>query len=116
YLLEHPLRGRPIHLTFGSTGGAGSGTPDDSDRGSLRVFYRWAAARYETLPQGLLLRLHPKAEKVDLAAVLEKNRRLWAATGLPQVGAVRMDQEISPDYVVNHYAAMLVNFGGLYEL
>ena len=41
---------------------------------------------------------------------------MWAATPLPQVGAVRMDEEISPEYVTRHYATMLLNFGGLYEL
>jgi hypothetical protein len=75
----------------------------------------WAAQRFQPLPQGLLLRLHPRAEPVSLGSLLRRNELLWEQIRFPDLGAVRLEEDLSPDYVPNHYACMLVNFGGLYE-
>lgn len=115
YLLSHPLKDRPLHITFASAAGTEDGGSGSGGSDAPREFFRWAAEHYQSVPQGLVIRLLPKTEPVDLATLLRKNRALWASTRLPDLTGMRMDQEISPDYVVNHYATMLVNYGGLYE-
>jgi hypothetical protein len=107
-LLDHQLRDRPVCLTFASTGG----TP----RQDRRVYFRWAQPRYEMLPQGIVLALHPRNQPVDLKDLLNRNEALWSRIKLPDLRGVRTDQDRDPDYVKNHYACMLVNFGGLYEM
>lgn len=107
-LLQRQLRDRPLCMSFATT--------HASRRAGGPYFLRWAAAHYEMLPQGVVLRLQPKSQPVDLAALLRRDQRLWDRTVLPDVQAVRMDEDLDPDYVVNHYACMLVNLGGLHEL
>src|SRR5262249_52330540 len=51
-----------------------------------------------------------------LADLIERNRQIWNATALPNVGGIRTDQEGASSYVTDHYATMLVNYGHLYEL
>jgi hypothetical protein len=103
-LLTGPLRGRPLCTTFFATAGR-----------RKRPFLSWASERYVVLPQGIVLRLQPKRQPVDLAGLLRRNERLWNAISLPELRDIRTDQEMAPDYVVNHYACMLVNLGGLHE-
>lgn len=103
-LLSGPLRGRPLCTTFFATAGR-----------RKRPFLSWASERYVVLPQGIVLRLQPKSQPVDLAQLLRRNERLWNAISLPELRDIRTDQEMAPDYVVNHYACMLVNLGGLHE-
>jgi hypothetical protein len=75
----------------------------------------WVAGRYQPVPVGLVLRLFPKRQPVDLPNVLRENERLWKQITLPDLQAVRTDQEIAPYYIAGHYATMLTNFGGLHE-
>jgi hypothetical protein len=107
-LLQGPLRSRPICITF-----FGTGAPADRDR---QVFFHWAAARYRPLPVGIILRLHPKDRPVNLPALIRDNERQWAQMTLPDLSHARTDDELDPDYVSNHYACSLVNFGGLHEM
>jgi hypothetical protein len=107
-LIGKALRGRPLCLTFSTTGQLLSGDP--------RMFVPWVQQRYEQLPQGIVLSLHPKNQPVNLAALLRRNERLWREVVLPDLSDVRLDQDLSPDYIVNHYAYMLLNFGHLHEL
>jgi hypothetical protein len=105
-LIQRQLRDRPLYMTFG----------ESVSPGDRQTFIRWAEAHYEMLPQGVVLALQPKSRPVDLAAVLRKNERAWAGISPPHAPRVRVDQDLDPDYIANHYACMLVNFGGLYEL
>jgi hypothetical protein len=105
-LLNGPLRGRPICLTFLKSPAAGD----------PQVLFRWAAKHYRPVPIGLLLRLQPMNRPVDMAALIRENERQWARMPLPDLNGVRTDDEIDPAYVPNQYACSLVNFGGLYEL
>jgi hypothetical protein len=107
-LLQRQLRDRPLCMTFAATH-----APRCEDG---PCFLRWALARYEMLPQGVVLRLQPKSQPVDLAVLLRHDQQLWDRTVLPDLHAVRTDEDLDPDYVVNHYACMLVNYGGLHEL
>lgn len=107
-LLQHELAARPVCMTFGK-----SALPESQDQG---VFFRWAARHYQTLPQGILLRLQPRAEPVVLGKLVAKNAGLWERTRLSALRGVRTDQDLDPEYVVNQYATMLVNFGNLYEM
>ncbi len=104
-LLEGPLKDRPLCVTFLGDTGQGKET-----------FRKWALARMDPLPQGVVLRYHPRSQPPDLRLLLARNERLWSRIELPPVSVTRTDQEYAPDYVVNHYAAMLVNYGHLYEL
>jgi hypothetical protein len=106
-LLTRQFRDRPVCMTF-------AGTKAFKKKDGRR-FLRWTAERYHMLPQGIVLRLHPRRERVNLAALLRRNERLWGAIALPDLTEIRTDQDLDPDYVVNHYACMLVNFGALHE-
>jgi hypothetical protein len=107
-LLQKELAARPVCMTFGK-----SALPASQDQG---VFFRWARRHYQSLPQGILLRLQPQAQPVMLGKLLEKNAQLWERTRLSELRGVRTDQDLDPDYVVNQYASMMVNFGNLYEM
>jgi hypothetical protein len=107
-LLRKDLAARPLCVTFGA-----SDLPASQDPG---VFFRWARRRYQSVPQGILLRLQPRSQPVHLGELLAKNARLWGNIKLPDLHGVRMDQDLDPDYVVNQYGSMLVNFGNLYEM
>ena len=107
-LLNGPLRGRPLCATFFN-----SHDPMEKD---ARVFFRWAAARYQILPLGLVLRLQPIRRPVDLKALIAENERQWTRITQPDLRGVRTDGELASDYILNHYTCSLINFGGLYEL
>ncbi|MBI3909421.1 MAG: DUF2723 domain-containing protein [Armatimonadetes bacterium] len=107
-LLTEALRERPLCITFATT----STVPG----ASKPYFLRWAEERYHMLPLGIILRLHPKSQPVHLAALLRQNERLWSQMALPDTRGVRTDQDLDPRYLANHYACMLVNFGGLREM
>jgi hypothetical protein len=105
-LLERELRGRPICVAFL--------IPPVLPNEPTLHFFRWVRERYHVLPLGTIQRLHPKSQPIDLQELLRQNRRLWAKIELPDLKSVRTDQEMAPGYLVNHYAGMLVNYGGLY--
>jgi hypothetical protein len=104
-LLEGPLAGRPVAVTFAESA-ATQGMP----------FLPWVRRKFHLLPNGLVLRLHPKLEPVRLPELIRHNGRLWDTVSLPDLRRVRTDQELDPRYVADHYASMLLNFGGLYEI
>jgi hypothetical protein len=103
-LLNEELRDRPICITGTD---AGPGGP---------LFMRLMNERFATLPQGVILRLQPRTQPVNLAQLLYRNEKLWGGIVLPDLRGTRMDQELDPSYVRQQYAHMLVNFGGLYEM
>jgi hypothetical protein len=105
-LLNGPLRGRPICLTFFAGG----------REESRQVFFRWVAARNLLLPQGLTLFLQPRRHPVNLPALLAANDRVWRRIALPDLRGIRTDDEMSPDYVGTHYACSLVNYAHLHEM
>jgi hypothetical protein len=107
-LLNGPLRGRTICMTF-------NGTNASSDR-DPGVIFRWATTNYRPLPVGIVLRLHPRNQRVDLPALVRDNEDQWARMTLPDLRHTRMRDELDPEYIVNHYACSLVNFGGLHEI
>jgi hypothetical protein len=107
-LLDGELRGRPLCMTYATT--------DPRQVQDRRAFLRWARDRHELLPQGIILRLQSKSQPVDLALLVRRNQRLWKHMRLPDLRGVRTDQDLDSDYVVQHYACMLVNFGGLNEM
>jgi hypothetical protein len=100
-LLESELRNRPLCITFLAPG---------------TEISRWIQPRFTPVPIGIILRLHPRSRPVHLRNLLRENERLWAGIVLPDLNAVRTDQEMSPQYVAGHYAVMLSNLGGLYEM
>jgi hypothetical protein len=100
HLLSRQLKDRPLCTTFDPRG---------------TNLWRWMGQRYRPLPQGIILRLYPKDQPVDLAALLQRNERLWAQTRLPDLRSMRTDQEIDPEYVIQQYALMLTSFGALYQ-
>jgi hypothetical protein len=106
-LLSRELRDRPLFMTFASSKDRRSNDPTS--------FLRWVTGHYEIVPQGIILRLHSRTTPVDLKELLSRNEQLWDRMTLPEVRAVRTDQDLDPTYVVNHYACMLTNLGGLYE-
>lgn len=97
-------RRRPLCLTFFST----------NPQRDFPLF-RWLPQRYELVPWGVLLRGMPRDHPLPLAELLRENARLWAAIRPPDLRGARMAQDMFPAYTANHYACMLVNFGGLYE-
>lgn len=104
-LLKGPLRGRPLALTF-----------FDSAQQSGRPIMRWANEHYQSLPVGLVVRLQPKGRPVDVAGLIRESQQIWDQVQLPDRASIRVDEELSPEYMTNHYACMLVNLGGLYEM
>ena len=106
-LLEGPLSGRPIHMTFIDV--PKEGIP-------METLKAWWAPRYALVPQGLLIALYPLQPAPDPKLLAEKNRQLWARITLPNLAGVEVSQEMSPDYLVGHYVSMLSNYGGLWEL
>jgi hypothetical protein len=107
HLLQDGLRGRPVFLTFARTD-----LPPAQD---AMHFIHWAGERHYFQLQGIVLRLQPKDQPVALAALLARNRRIWDRITFPTPGSVHAEEEIDPDYLVNHYACMLVNLGDLYK-
>lgn len=107
-LIQGPLKDRPLCITFAQTSAT-----KERDSG---YFLQWARQRSDLLPLGIILRIHPKTEPVDLKGLVDRSAELWSTFELPQPRAVRTDQEMDPDYVWKHYREMLINFGGLYEL
>lgn len=107
-LIEGPLRDRPLAITFAQTS-----ITKVVDSG---FFLQWARQQNDLLPLGIILRIHPKKEPVDLKGLVERSAELWATFELPEPRSVRTDQEMNPDYVWKHYREMLINLGGLYEL
>lgn len=99
-LLSRQLKDRPLCVTFDPRG---------------TELWRQMDARFRLLPQGLILRLSPKDQPIDLSALLRRNERLWAQTPLPDLRSIRTDQEIDPEYVIHQYASMLTNLGTLYQ-
>jgi hypothetical protein len=108
-LLERELRGRPLCMTF---------VPVETVRGRkvLPPVRRWLDARYRALPLGIILRMQPKDQPVKLAELVRQNEQCWNRITLPALGRVRLDGEVDAGYLYEHYACMLVNFGGLYEM
>lgn len=106
-LLEGSLKGRPLALTFAA---------DNAGHQQTGAFLQWVQQHYQILPQGLVLGLQPVSRKVELPQLLARNRELWHRVQLPELGEIRTDLELDPRYIVEHYAAMLVNYGGLYEM
>src|SRR4029078_3878941 len=106
--LNGELNGRTACVTFFN-----SHAPGSKDGG---VVFRWAAARYEVLPQGIVLRLQPRSQRVVLSQLVSRNQQLWDHMLLPDLHGSAADQDLDPDYLVNHYACMLVNYGGLREM
>jgi hypothetical protein len=105
-LLQGPLHDRPVCMTFLAS----------SSQGDASVLFRWITHHCQTLPIGLLVRLQPRSRPVDLRALIRENERRWARMAPPDLHGVRTDDELDPDYIPNHYACSLVNFGGLYEI
>ncbi|MBM3458228.1 MAG: DUF2723 domain-containing protein, partial [Armatimonadetes bacterium] len=103
-LLEGPLAGRPIHLTFLST-----------PVGDEIPLLNWSRSRFAPIPVGLLVRLYPHERSVDLREVVRESSGLWSRFTLPELAETRTDQEMSPRYTQEHYTSMLLNLGGLYE-
>lgn len=79
------------------------------------TFFTWLKGEYAGVPVGLVLKLQPVHEPLDLNALLARNRQLWAGFKLPEIGGLRLEQDMYPAYTINHYACMLVNYGNLYE-
>jgi hypothetical protein len=107
-LLKGPLQGRPLCASF-----LDSGRTAVEARG---VFFKWVGERYQPLPVGIVVRLSPKGQPVDLPALIRENERHWARIALPNLRGIRMDDELDADYMTNLYACSLVNFGGLHEM
>ena len=104
-LLNGELRDRPLCLTF---------LQGEGQR--KRALFEWTSRRFHAIPNGLVVRLHPRERPVELLALLAESERLWSGFELPDVQAVRTDQDLGPNYVVDHYACSLLNAGGLYEM
>lgn len=105
--LTHELRNRPIYLTGASR----------VPRAVGMDFTRWASARYDVLPVGLVLELHPKSKRVNVSQLLRRNEALWREhIRLPDLHGVRTDEDLDSDYLGSQYASMLVNFGNLKEM
>src|SRR5262249_16941319 len=102
--LSGDLSGRPACITFFT-----SPAPLARDG---RTFFPWGAARYEVLPQGIVLRLQPRSQRVILSQLVSRNQQLWDRMVLPDLRSAAADQDLDPDYLVNHYACMLVNYAG----
>jgi hypothetical protein len=98
---------RPWCMTFGHTD-----RPVGQDQ---QLFLRWMATTLQPVPQGLVIRLNPPNRRVSLPQVLARNDELWSRIRVPDFAAIRLDEDLAPDYVVNHYACMLMNYGGLHE-
>jgi hypothetical protein len=107
HLLTGPLADRPVCMTFATVG-----TPQPGDE---QQFIQWLPTRFVSLPLGLILRLQPRERPVDLPAVVSRNEALWERIEFPNLSDSRLEEDLDPEYVTNHYACMLVNFGGLYE-
>lgn len=97
-LLEGPLRDRPLRTTFLALPESG---PDDPRR-----VLTWFAARASS-PAGVVVRLDPADRPPRVVDVVAANRAFWDATELPELGAIRGRDEVTPDYVARHYAVML---------
>ena len=104
-LLNTELRNRPFCVT-------GLELADKPDR----PFFHQVKTQLTLLPQGLVLRVLRRRERVDLKSAVQRNDRLWQSITLPALGNVRTDQEMDADYLQEHYATMLLNLGGLHEL
>jgi hypothetical protein len=105
-LLDRELRGRPLYITFTRT----------AERKREPPLFRWMRQRYVPLPWGIIMSLRPKSEPVVLAELVRQNERLWSRMMLPDLRGARLDEELNSGYFVNHYACMLLNFGGLHEM
>lgn len=110
-LFEGPLRGRPVAVTFLSVSAR---TP--AGRAAERDWIDWVGRTRQPAPNGLVVHLHPKEHSPSLATLLARNRAIWDRRDLPEIGALRTDQELDPDYLINHYATMLSNYANLYDL
>jgi hypothetical protein len=106
-LLEGPLAGRPLHLTF-----------LESPTASMPLDYlkAWWEPRFVPVPQGLLFHLHPLQPPPNPHTLALKNRRLWKQLPLPYLGEVELSQESDPLFLQRHYLLMLGNKGKLWEL
>lgn len=102
-LLRGPLRGRALAMTFW-----------DDPRSSGRPIVRWAGARFNVVPVGLVYRLLPKTRPLEGPSLLAESRRLWDGMVVPDPRRARTEDEIDGDYLFHHYALMLVNLGRLY--
>ncbi len=103
-LLEGPLRGRPVYSTFLRTQGR-----------QQPPFVRWALQQRRPVPVGLLVRLDPPGQTLDVAALIRDNERCWERIKLPEAAVTRAHHEVDPDYVVRHYNSMFLSLGDLYE-
>jgi hypothetical protein len=106
-LLERQLSGRPAYLLF-PVWAPGPGA------GKLQLF-NWVRRNYQSVPCGLLVRLQPKEQPVDLERLRRQEEQIWAKIRLPDVLRIRTDQEIAPQELIDRYTSMLVVFGNLEE-
>ena len=104
-LLRGPLKERTVYTTFVGT----------TAQGGVE-FWKQAREHYEFFPVGILVALLPRERPVPVAALTARSVRLWQAVTLPPVGGTRLDQELTPGYVLGHYATMLNNLAGLLEM
>jgi len=105
--LDWGLIGRPLCTTFAVT-------PEQEKATGQRLF-TWVHLRYRLAPQGIVMRFEAKDEPLNLPALRKRNQRYWDRMVIPDLHGVRTDQDLDPNYVVNHYATMRVHLGELYE-
>lgn len=93
-----------------STFGVNPTIPENKDQ---QVLQRWLQRYRLTASQGMVLRFHLQTRQPRFQDVLALNNRLWDHIELPELGAIRLDQDLAPEYVMEHYAAMLGNYAEL---
>ncbi len=104
-LLTRELRERPWCMTFGYSGSA---PPYDR-----QYFPLWVQRNMYMMVRGVVIGIYPIAEAPAFSDVLRDNDTLWGRINLPEFAGVRLDQDLAPSYVQDHYVAMYLQYARL---
>lgn len=110
-MLEGPLQGRPVHITFLQTSADSARTTMGLD-----VLQKWISTKHSPAPQGLVIVLHPKSATLTPRQLAENGQAIWDKLPLPNLSEIDLSQEMDPAYLRQHYITMLSNQGYLWEL
>ncbi len=108
HILARDTPDRPWCVTFGENDHAGRPNP------SRAPLLAWLRRRRKLVPQGLVLRVVSPRRLPPVAETLALNRDLWSRIALPQFGATRLDQDLTPEYVRDIYASRLSGYAQLH--